>query len=443
MGSPLKTAGNLSPELQEILQKAAYTSFERIVNTAIEHDVDFMLISGDVYDNDSRSVAANRFFADQMERLEEKDIPVFIIYGNHDPLSENTELFKLPDNVKIFDSAEPEIFEAVDKRGRTAARIIGQSYRTPSETRKMHQNFSLPDDGLLNIGMLHTALDASANIHVPCSLEELKNIPNIHYWALGHIHKPQIVSQSLPAAAYPGIPQGRDMGEQGIRGFLLIEADSTSISKIHFIPTSSIIWVVREISIDNQEDLDDISDLEELIINASNELKENTILLSHDSLQLKSLNYSPEGYIVRWIITGRGSIHERVLEGREEETAHHFELVLRENLDMQKPFIWTESVRINTHRPMPSLEELVEKDEIISMLVDFCSRVEKEPELKKKALDLVGSVWHKPQNESRNSIEAVHLTEEKFQYLLKLARDTAVEHILKERDRIEDSQNIF
>jgi len=402
-----------------------------------------MLISGDVYDHDSRSVAANSFFAEQMERLKGKNIPVFIIYGNHDPISENIELFKLPDNVKVFDSAAPETFEVTDKRGRTAARIIGQSYRTAAETRKMYQNYSLPDDGVLNIGMLHTALNTSANIHVPCSLEELKRISSIHYWALGHIHKPQIINKSLPVIAFPGIPQGRDMGEQGLRGFFLVEAEHPSTPEVHFIPTSPIIWIVKEVSIESCDGLEDIDNLEELILNAGNELKESTVPLPHSSLKSNSFNFSPDGYIVRWVITGRGALHERVLEGREEETAAHLEQVLRENMDMQKPFLWTESVRINTRGPMPDIDVLIQKDEIIRMLVDFRSRMEREPELRQKALSLLGNIWHKPKPEGSIPLDAVPLKEEKFRYLLELAQNMAVECILKEREKIENSQDLF
>ncbi|NLO89234.1 MAG: DNA repair exonuclease [Clostridia bacterium] len=442
LGSPLKTAGNLSPQLQEMLQRAAYTAFERIVHTALEYDVDFMLISGDIYDDDSRSVAANSFFVEQMERLKEKNIPVFIIYGNHDPISENIELFKLPDNVEVFDAEVPETFEVADKRGKTA-RIIGQSYRIPGETRKMHLNYSFPNDGVLNIGMLHTSLSTSANIHVPCSLGELKGISGIHYWALGHIHKPQIIHKSHPVIAFPGIPQGRDMGEQGLRGFFLVEAQHPDTPGVYFIPTSPIIWIEKEVSIESSHGLEDIDNIEELILTAGNELKESPLPLPHSSLEPKGFGFTPDGYIVRWVITGRGTIHERVIEGKEEEIAAHLEQVLRENMDMNKPFVWTESVRINTRSPMPDMDDLIEKDEIIRILNDICSQMEREPELREKALSLLGNIWQRPTPEGSIPLDAVPLGEEKFRYLLELAQNMAVECILKERERIENSQDLF
>src|SRR5690606_8117880 len=126
-------------------------------------------------------------------RLNTAGIPVFVFAGNHDPRREQPDLHEMHPNVIVFGVNEPEIYPVLGKNGQTIARVIGQSYVGRSDSRKMHLDYQVPDDGIWNIGLLHTQLEPQNSNYVPCSLSEL-NDKNIHYWALGHIHKLQILS---------------------------------------------------------------------------------------------------------------------------------------------------------------------------------------------------------------------------------------------------------
>ena len=61
LGSRLSVGGKYSGYIAEIFDNAIYSAFERVFDQAISNDVDFILISGDLYDQDSRSVKANQF----------------------------------------------------------------------------------------------------------------------------------------------------------------------------------------------------------------------------------------------------------------------------------------------------------------------------------------------------------------------------------------------
>jgi len=434
LGSPLKAVGELSEELQNFLKEASYTAFERIVDAAIAYNVNFMLISGDIYDREARSVAANRFFVNQMERLREKNIPVFITYGNHDPMDSSTEFFKVPENVKIFSSDTVTSHEIFDSRGILTARILGQSYRNPMESRKMHQDFNPPDDGAVNIGMLHTGLNPGINAYVPCSLEELKNKSSIHYWALGHIHRPAILNSALPAISFPGIPQGRDMGEKGLKGCFLVISEPQASPQIHFIPTSPVIWLTREISIDSHRPLENLNDLEELLVDDSRRIINSVPEAPCGCPAVGRSDFSPQGYIVRWIITGRGKIHDEVISGNEDEIADHLEQALRQHMASVKPFLWTESIRFSTGTPISDFEALLKQDEIIRCLVHLQEKIEKDPELRRQAISAMGSIWFEPNMEEDTKIDAFPVTEERLRHLLEQAKNLALESILRERE---------
>ena len=60
-----------------------------------------------------------------MERLAERNIPAFIVHGNHDPLNGWGSGFRLPSNVTVF-GGHPDT-ETYVRRGRAVAEIAGVS----------------------------------------------------------------------------------------------------------------------------------------------------------------------------------------------------------------------------------------------------------------------------------------------------------------------------
>jgi len=73
LGSPLDGLGAANRELQQDLQAATYDAFRRLVTVAIQEAVEFVVVAGDLYDRESRSVRANQFadVAEVDRRLDE------------------------------------------------------------------------------------------------------------------------------------------------------------------------------------------------------------------------------------------------------------------------------------------------------------------------------------------------------------------------------------
>ena len=67
----------------------------KALEQAIEEQVDFMVIAGDLYDGDWRDYQTGLFFVKQIGRLAEAGIQVFLLYGNHDAESQITRRLKL------------------------------------------------------------------------------------------------------------------------------------------------------------------------------------------------------------------------------------------------------------------------------------------------------------------------------------------------------------
>ncbi|HUZ91243.1 MAG TPA: DNA repair exonuclease, partial [Methylocella sp.] len=115
LDSPLRSLALRTPGLAELIGNATRGAFVRIVDLCLEEQVDALLLAGDLYDGDQTSMKTARFLAEQIRRLHDAGIRVFIIRGNHDALSRITKELTFPDSVKVFGGRAEAV--AVDRQG--------------------------------------------------------------------------------------------------------------------------------------------------------------------------------------------------------------------------------------------------------------------------------------------------------------------------------------
>lgn len=226
------------------IRNATRRAFEKVLDTALSEEVDFLIIAGDLYDTGLKSFESALFFNKQMARLADKGISVYLIYGNHDAASKLTKQLRPPRNVHIFRATEPHTIS----NDKLRLAVHGQSFSTPEITEDLAANYPSPVPGFLNIGVLHTNLNGISDHanYAPCSLQTLKN-KGYQYWALGHVHTRQVLCAD-PYIVYSGNIQGRHGKEQGEKSCELVTvADSGAISIVP-ISTSVVPWI--EVSID-------------------------------------------------------------------------------------------------------------------------------------------------------------------------------------------------
>ena len=267
LDTPFSGLEQISKELAEKLRKAPFASFAKIVDLAIKEAVDFVLLSGDLYNTKQVNIKAQSLFIDQLQRLEKAKIPVFLIRGNHDYLTEETQTLSLPfpKNVTTYDSEiKTEIFETKNKE-RIA--ITGFSYNRQWITKRKIKEYPHRHPHVnMQIGLLHGAIETSkteeAN-YAPFTPNELRE-KNYDYWALGHVHQFQQVSKQ-PLAYYPGSIQGLHKNETGEKGCLLIEWSARE-QKVQFFPTAPVIWDTLILDLSKNKHLSDfIQTLKEML----------------------------------------------------------------------------------------------------------------------------------------------------------------------------------
>ncbi|UUP17094.1 metallophosphoesterase family protein [Nitratireductor thuwali] len=229
LDSPLRSLAMRNPELAELVGNATRQAFVRVIDLCLREQVDALLLAGDLYDGEQTSMKTARFLAEQVRRLHEAGIRVFIIRGNHDAVSQITKELVFPETVKVF-SGRAEAVAIERTRADFPVVIHGLSFAEPQAPESLVSEYKPAVEGALNIGILHTSLTGSSghNPYAPCSLADLQ-ATGFHYWALGHIHKRSVVEGKC-TVVMPGMPQGRDINESGVKSVSLVTvADDLSI----------------------------------------------------------------------------------------------------------------------------------------------------------------------------------------------------------------------
>lgn len=229
LDSPLRSLAMRSRELADVIGNATRQAFVRVVDLCLREQVDALLLAGDLYDGEQTSMKTARFLAEQVRRLHEAGIRVFIIRGNHDAVSQITKELAFPETVKVFSGRAEGI--AVDRpRGEFPVVVHGLSFAEPQAPESLVGKYKPAIEGAFNVGILHTSLSGSTghNPYAPCSLADL-DATGFQYWALGHIHK-RSVFQGKCTVVMPGMPQGRDINESGVKSVSLVTvADDLSV----------------------------------------------------------------------------------------------------------------------------------------------------------------------------------------------------------------------
>jgi len=245
LDSPLTGLSAYEDAPVETLRTATRDAFTNLVTEAIELQVDFMVIAGDLYDGTWKDHNTGIYFCKEMGRLKREGIPVYVLFGNHDAESEMTKKLQLPDNVFTFETRRPTTFRLEHLK----VALHGHSFKEKETTENLVTGYPDPVQGMFNIGVLHTALEGNSSHanYAPCSLDEL-HAKGYDYWALGHVHEHQIWN-GASTVVFPGNLQGRHIRETGPRGAVLIAADETGIQEIKRLYVDVLRWYSLEVNV--------------------------------------------------------------------------------------------------------------------------------------------------------------------------------------------------
>jgi len=241
---------------------------EIVPKLAVKHDVDLVVLTGDIVEHANRLFEAQGSLRRGVERLLQDGIEVVAVSGNHDH--------------DVF----PGMVDAVDRPGfrllgrdATWERLAWPNDREPQvylegwsfpDRSSAYRNDplaaydlpSLPRSGLPVVGVLHGDLPGGAaggSKYAPLTVASLAR-PNVDVWLLGHIHKPGVQQEDAPKILYPGSPQALDPSETGDHGPWLVEIAPGGRFTAAMLPASPIQYAALPVDISGAETVPGVYD---------------------------------------------------------------------------------------------------------------------------------------------------------------------------------------
>ena len=234
-------------------------SLDKVVDYAIENEVDLVIFCGDAYKTREPTQTQQREFAKRVNRLSSNDIPTFLLVGNHDlpnavGRATSTEIFDTLSVKNVFVSNRPDIYKIPTRSGAVQVASLPWLRRSVLLSREETKNldFEQMKEKLqqaltgaieLNISKLDPKLPAILATHAWVAgsqigtekqmtigqehvllLSSVAN-PAFDYIALGHIHRHQVLSEN-PPVVYAGSLARLDFGDEADeKGFYLVDIE--------------------------------------------------------------------------------------------------------------------------------------------------------------------------------------------------------------------------
>ncbi|MBQ9020822.1 MAG: DNA repair exonuclease [Eggerthellaceae bacterium] len=264
LGAPMRGLRALSPQWADEVAQAIPAAFDRLVETALERSVDFLVLAGDIFDQARPSYANYLRFAHGLARLDEAGIPTYLCTGNHDPYTSwRTDLVDLPSSTYLFPADKPG-FTCFEKAGEPLVVFGGRGFYN-----QVFESGANIAEGIdrsaaesacgrkapFAVGVIHTGLNLDPN-KAPTDPKALLDT-GMDYWALGHIHQPLVDDEEDPHIVFSGCIQGRDVNEAGARGCFLVTLEEGKANRAEFLPLASIVWQTLDVDTSACNTVDD------------------------------------------------------------------------------------------------------------------------------------------------------------------------------------------
>lgn len=224
-------------------------TFKNICELCVKENVEFCLISGDLFDSNAAAVD----FAEPVLRYirETENTRFLYVAGNHDPLDSSSVFknYELPENLTVF-GEEYETVEFPELKVRATGRSFSHSSMDFEDMPPM------PQDNYINLLLLHADFGAQGSSYNPITADFVKNC-GADYLALGHIHKRTAIEQiGSTYLSYCGCPEGQGFDEVGEKG-VYIGILNKDGCRLHFTPCSRRLHATKKIDLTECENTDE------------------------------------------------------------------------------------------------------------------------------------------------------------------------------------------
>ena len=224
-------------------------AFNTVIKYAMDYKPDIVLVSGDLYDKVNPRNPVRMHVIRAFRRLSSEGIKIFMVGGNHEtprsveegasPIHE----IEAAGYATFFSSVKEVSSHHIKVKGLDVC-VSGASFdHTMSEDADPLSVLRIPVEGDVNIALLHYNLDSFAipDLWKAPTIRETSVPRDLHYLALGHLHRHQYKRIGRTLAVYPGSTERRSFIEERdpSKGFVWLEVNEDGVQSLRLVEIPS------------------------------------------------------------------------------------------------------------------------------------------------------------------------------------------------------------
>lgn len=269
------------------LQNLNFESFKQAVDKCLDSNLEFVLISGDLFDSAYPPIEILKKTFAQFKRLKDANLPCFIIAGSHDYSVSGKTFLDVLEKAgfckNVYDSEEREGIIMLNPTIFKGVAIYGYPGKKSSMEIADLRKIKLQDaPGMFKIFMLHTTIEEAKGT-IPVDSIGSEELPKADYYALGHLHlRFKYKNFIYPGPVFPNNFQELEDLKEG--SFCIVDTDNENPIEEVMLKTKDVLKISISVT-DAQKATEQIikklneSELEDkiLLLRVSGELDNGTI----------------------------------------------------------------------------------------------------------------------------------------------------------------------
>ncbi len=238
-------------------------AFSKAIDLCINNDVDFVVISGDIFDIGIPEMSSVKSAVKKLRELADHRINTYVVYGSHDYSPTTVSMVEiltsagLFTNVGEFEESRDEsskkkiVLRSVEDK-KTDVVLAGLPARRMGLEKSFYEQLERKSSrqSKYSVFLFHASISELQSLNIPIeqniSMQELPK--GFAYYAGGHLHKRLSGELDGSPVVYPGPLFGTSVTDLEVcakgerRGFAIVEFDGIKTTKVDFVdlPTPKI-----------------------------------------------------------------------------------------------------------------------------------------------------------------------------------------------------------
>lgn len=241
---------------QEELQKLNFRSFQKAIEIIIQQNLEFVLISGDLFDSAYPSIEILKESFAEFKKLHDAKIPVYLIAGSHDFSASGKTFLDVLEKAgfcKNVENSEIQSDGRIILNPTFHKEIAIYGYPGKKSGMEVDDLSKVYFQGMhpFTIFMVHTTIKDVVGT-LPIESVEKESLPLANYYAMGHIHKRFEGQVSNSKYVYPGptFPNNfQELSDLQCGSFQIVETDGANIVHKNIqLPLKEVATIVLDIT---------------------------------------------------------------------------------------------------------------------------------------------------------------------------------------------------